>query len=139
MTHSIAPHSIAPSPTMRKEWHITDLFFRSELVQLVGSDDGDRWFRNQSGDVALNRTTPRSNPDACSHRPAETDSPKSECKLPNQDMPNPASLSMDDSNLLYLLGSNMFSTCQNCEDDIGLLFTDAAHTVLSRLGSQTAR
>jgi hypothetical protein len=134
----------------RRECHITDLFFRSELAQMAGSDAGDKWFREHSRGAVSNRfnslhsplsadcnpTSPRQNL-APSHRSAETDGPKSACKLPNQEYSNLSSLSMDEDDLLCDMGSHKLF--QNCGNDIGLLFTDAAHTVLTRLGSRKSQ
>ncbi len=132
------------SRPLQKECHITDIFFRSELDQLAGSDAGDRWFHEQSRGATFNQfchvhnsnpSSPQPKPEASPHRPAEPDSPKADCKLPNQDIPNPKYLSMDEDTL-YHLGSSMLYPCKDCVNDFGLLFTDAAHTVLARLGSR---
>ena len=138
---------------VRMECHITDLFFRSELIQLAGSDAGDRWFREQSRGAAFHRLdvlalkspssadtsklkSPRPKPDAPSHCPAEPECPKFECKMLNQDTSNPAYLSMDEDSPFQLKSSEL---SQDCENDIGLLFTDAAHTVLTRLSSRNSQ
>jgi hypothetical protein len=131
----------------RRECHITDLFFRSELAQMAGSDAGDKWFREHSRGAFLNRcdrlalhtplsadSNPTSQPPDLSHRSAETDSPKSAFKLPNQEFPNLSSMPMNEDDLpFHLKSSKLF---QDCGIDIGLLFTDAAYTVLTRLGSR---
>ncbi len=146
-------HCTNPIRNARKNCcHITDLFFRSELIQLAGSDAGERWFREQSQAADLSRlhglahqthvpagsnpTSPQPTPEASSHRITEIDCRKSRCILPTQDIPNPLYLSMDED-LPYHLGS--LYPCQNCENDIGLLFTDAAHTVLTRLSRPPSR
>ena len=119
----------------RKVYHITDLFFRSELAQLAGSDAGDKWFCQQTQGGTCDcpySTSSRPNPDAPAHRPAEPDSPKAERKQLNQDISIPTYLSMDEDLPCPLESSKRF---QDCENDIGLLFTDAAHTVLTRLSS----
>jgi hypothetical protein len=125
------------------------------LMQLVGSDAGDWWFRGQSLGAGSNRfnglprdshlstdshlKSPRPKPCVSSHRPAETDSSKTECKLLNQEIPNSTSMSMDED-LPYHLGSDMLlQPYQDGVNDIGLLFTDAAHTVLTRLGGRTSQ
>jgi hypothetical protein len=139
-------HSSDSTTHSRRECHITDLFFRSELAQMAGSDAGDKWFREHSRGAVLNRcnrlalhsplsadSSPKSPPPGLSHRSAETDSPKSACKLPNQEFPNLSSLPMDEDELpFHLKSSKLF---QDCGVDIGLLFTDAAYTVLTHLGS----
>ena len=143
------PLSVSAPLPVRKECHITDLFFRSELIQLAGSDAGDRWFREQSRGATLSRynvlvsngairtpTSPRSKQCASSSstRPAGSDSPISDSKLPNQDISNFSFMSMDDVDCLPIhLESSKLLQCQECGHDIGLLFTDAAHTVLTRL------
>jgi hypothetical protein len=137
----------SPQP-VRKQCHITDLFFRSELAQLAGSDAGDKWFREQSRGAALcrsdglprlppgsNPTSPRPAMCATSHRTADTEGPKPGCNLPNKDSSNPMYLSMDEDLPLHLESSKIF---QDCESDIGLLFTDAAHKVLTRLSSRAS-
>ena len=149
-------YTTRPGP-VRKDCHITDLFFRSELIQLAGSDAGDRWFREQSRGAVSNRfygvahqthvpadsnpTCPQPARSEAFHFPAETEISNSNSKLPNQDILNPMYLSMDEYSPYHLgsVGSSMLSPCQDYEDDIGLLFTDAAHTVLTRLSSRSSR
>jgi hypothetical protein len=136
----------------RKEYHITDLFFRSELVQLAGIAAGDRWFRENAQGATLNHfhvlalqstssadskpTSPRPKPDAPANCPADPQSPKSDCKSLDQDTSSPAYLSMDEDLPFHLESSKLF---QDCGYDIGLLYTDAAHTLITRLSSRNSQ
>jgi hypothetical protein len=139
-----------------EECHISLLFFRSELSQLAGSDAGDTWFREQDRGATQNRLaglvghdhlssdsnprSPQPKPDVSFHRlTTGKERLKHHFQLQNQDIPNPTVLSMDDDNLHFHPGSNMQFPFRDCGLDFGLLFTDAAHTVLNRLGSQSSQ
>ncbi len=126
-------------------YHISDLYFHAEFVQALGTEAGDQWFL----DLATKRNQPNS-----SHSSSCCDSSyqgrsrgatpcRTACVSPVVSAPqsprrrqepticNDASECSDFSGkILSLL------KCKNAvenDDKFGLLFTDAAHSVLSDL------
>ena len=120
--------------TSSNSYHITELFFIKELDQQVGSNAGEMWYSQQSSAsrrARSERVTPSSltisDPVLAKQQPSEPAHPKPSALnvLCSQELSCANSLSMDEDSLFQVDLSQV--------EDIGLLFTDAAHTVISRL------
>ena len=111
------------------EYHVTDLFFFQELDETVGGDVGQRWLTQQSRsacnadrDRNLYRTKYQS---TWTSKLTTSDSSRFSLQATDQDLPHMACLAMDED--------LPFKADVNIVEDLGLLFTDAAHAVLDRL------
>jgi hypothetical protein len=118
--------------------HITDLFFQAEISQAVGSDASEAWLLEQTSLGARKRShspmsATQSPPRRCSetscinHRAGQSQSSMASCQIKASPMESQLQLESEIENIRLLLD-------ENSRLYIGLLYTDAAHTVLHRFG-----
>jgi hypothetical protein len=127
-----------PMTTLRiSNIHITDLFFHAEINQAVGSDASEAWLLEQrsvcprkplhSAKLARphDRSTPQHRSETSSDRRPEGPSMASR-QIKASPQEEPGQLESAIASIQLLLG-------EESRLDIGLLYTDAAHTVLNRI------
>jgi hypothetical protein len=114
--------------------HITDLFFHVEISQAVGSDAGDAWLLEQRSVCSRKRSqspkSTRTNTRSALYHHRETGNDRQAEPM--------GTYQIKATKTQPQLESEIASVRRLLEEDprldIGLLYTDAAHSVLHRLG-----
>jgi hypothetical protein len=116
--------------------HITDLFFHTEISQTVGSDVSDAWLLEQESVGSSKRTrsstyntqsAPRCLVTSSVCRSGQEQPAKGSCfQIQSSPTESRTQLESDIESIRLLLDEELGL-------DIGLLYTDAAHTVMHRL------
>jgi hypothetical protein len=128
LTRSITEHKIQrninQNTNSRNAMHITDLFFQEEISSIAGSDASDQWLLSSLHSALRSQHSPPYSPRNCRREP-ESERPASRPGTPSE-----ATASCTESEF------DLLSQSQNIDvlgDRIGLLYTDAAHTILCEL------
>jgi hypothetical protein len=123
--------------------HITDLFFHSEITRVAGSDIGDQWISERVAiEGRLNSWTLRSPSDSATPSPLNSSQPSPQYRANNYLGSASDAQSSDSTEKMPQLHTQYESECTSLSDIIideemgdrlGLLYTDAAHTVLRHI------
>ena len=138
-------------PTKMSKPHVTDQYFLDELSSLVGPKEAVEWYgtirssfrrkgsiifdEHRRGSAPINQNIRVSKTASLHSSSSESSMNEGSSPLVRQH-PNQVRMPDDDSAMVEPEGCKQPSSKEHTSEDHGLLFTDAAHTIINRDGKR---
>jgi hypothetical protein len=128
---AIEQETIHLKPEMAKI-HIADLFFHAEITRAAGRKASDQWLSDQVAARPRRSSISSSAPDSPRSYASYIDHSKSACNESDRSQ-SPSNICQAGRTELDCVLLSDIDICEELGDLVGLLFTDAAHTVLRQV------